>query len=63
MGRNSEGEGGRHTWDGTVNGEGGRHTWDGTVKGKGEDIHGTEQGRGKTYMGRNDEGEDIHGTE
>ena len=30
MGRNSEGEGGRHTWDGTV-------------KGKGEDIHGTEQ--------------------
>ena len=55
MGRNSEGEGGRHTWDGTVKGkgktcmgrnsegEGGRHTWDGTGKGKGEDIYGTEQ--------------------
>ena len=46
MGQNSEGEGGRHTWDGTGKGEdihgteqcreGGRHTWDGTVKGKGE---------------------------
>ena len=31
-------------------------------EGEGEDIHGTEQGRGKTYMGRNSEGEGVRHT-